>query len=137
MLWADWLESSFAEKNIGVPVDNKLTTSQQCILTGRKANIILGYVRRSIASSSRKVILSLCSALVRPHLEYCVKVWAPQYKKETDFLCSVSAQEKAFYCEGGQTLEQVAQAGCGVSILGYIQNPTGRGAEQTALADPA
>lgn len=27
-----------------------------------------------------------------------------------------------FYCEGGQTLEQVAQTGCAISILGAIQN---------------
>lgn len=29
-------------------------------------------------------------------------------------------------CKGGQTLEQVAQTGCGVSIHRNIQNPTGQ-----------
>lgn len=30
-----------------------------------------------------------------------------------------------FFCEGGQTLEQVAQQSCGVSICGDLQNPPG------------
>ena len=42
-----------------------------------------------------------------------------------------------FYCEGGQTLEEVAWRGCGVSILGDIQNPSGHGPGQPALAAPA
>ena len=32
------------------------------------------------------MILPLCSALVRPHLEYYVQVWSPQYRRYMDLL---------------------------------------------------
>lgn len=40
----------------------------------------------SISSMSREVILPSYSALLSPHLDCCVQVWAPQYNKDMDFL---------------------------------------------------
>ena len=67
-------------------VDERLNMSQQCVLTAQKANRILGCIKRSVTSRSREGILPLHSALVRPHLEYCVQFWGLQHKKDTELL---------------------------------------------------
>ena len=64
------IESSPSKKDLEVLVDEKLDTRQQCALPAQKTNCTLSCIKRSVASRVREVNLPLCSALVRPHLEY-------------------------------------------------------------------
>ncbi|GAB0186626.1 mitochondrial enolase superfamily member 1 [Grus japonensis] len=72
------VEGIFAEKN--------LRSFHQCTLVAKAANGILGCIRQSAATRSRKVIPPIYSAPVEPPPECWVQFWAPLYKRDMDIL---------------------------------------------------
>ena len=44
-------------------------------------------------------------------------------------------KEEILYCEGGETLEQVAQISCGCPLPGSVQGQVGRGIDQPDVVE--
>ena len=72
-------------------VDERLNMSWQCVVAAQKANRVLGCIN---SSRLREVILLLCSALMRHHLEYCIQFWGSQHKKNIELLEQVQRATK-------------------------------------------
>ena len=50
------------------------------------ANCVLGCIKKGVASREREVIVPLCSALVRSHMECCIQAWGPLYRNDVELL---------------------------------------------------
>ena len=75
------LEHVFEEKDLGVYVDSELSFDEHISMKVKKANQLVGLIRRSFSYLDEKTFVKLYTALVRPHLEYAQCVWSPYLKK--------------------------------------------------------
>jgi hypothetical protein len=57
--------------------------------TVNKANSIMGLVWRTMKYTDVRILQSLYTALVRPHLEYANQIWAPHLVKHIEAIQNV------------------------------------------------
>ena len=74
------------EVDLGVLVTSDFKVGEQCVAAERKAQKILGYVKRVFVHRNRETVMALYKTLVRPHLEYAVQFWSPTYRCDVDRL---------------------------------------------------
>lgn len=72
-------KSGMAGKNMEVLTENKLSRNQKCTCAAKNPTSWVALDRRLM-----EAVLSLHSALLRPHLHHCVQFWLPGYKTDID-----------------------------------------------------
>ena len=73
----DRLPHTAAEVDLGVSFNNKWNFDDQINKSIKKANSCIGWVSRSVICRNQEVMTNIYKSVIRPHLEYCVQLWAP------------------------------------------------------------
>ena len=63
-----------------------MKVSEQCGIVASKGKSNSKVIGRTITYKEKQLIVPLCKAIVRPHLEYCIQPWSPYRKKDIDKL---------------------------------------------------
>ena len=81
---------SIGDHNIEETVEERmlitetLSPSHHIAKIVRKANQIVGMIRRTYEDRSKNNLVPLYKSLVRPHLEYCVQAWRPYLQQDNN-----------------------------------------------------
>jgi len=80
------LDRGEEENGLEIIITKDLKVSQQCKQAYAKASRMLGLINRSIKHKDRDILHSLYKSLVRPHMEYCIPAWSPNYVKNKELI---------------------------------------------------
>ena len=80
------LEHVFEEKDLGVVIDCELKFEQHMSAKGKKANSIVGLIRRYLDNALFK---KLFTTFVRPQLGYAQAVWSPHLPEHINIIENV------------------------------------------------
>ena len=64
-------------KYLGVEVQSSLSWNRHIDQTVKKANSMLGFLRRNLRVNSEQTKATACCSMVRPLLDYCSTLWSP------------------------------------------------------------
>lgn len=80
------LETTNEEKDLGVYVTSDLKPHEQCVQSAKKAQSVLGMVKRHFKVVDKEDFKVIYNTYIRPHLEYCIQAWSPHLVKDIDCL---------------------------------------------------
>ena len=76
------IRSTNLEKDLGIIIDNKVTFSYHIDSKVKKANELLGIIKRTFSHMDKDMFAIIYKSLIRPHLEYCNPIWSACYSKD-------------------------------------------------------
>ena len=78
------LSNTTLEKDLGVNIDEGLKFHDHVNITVKKANSIVGIIKRNFRNLDDTIIIQLYKTLIRPILEYGNSVWYPRFIKDDE-----------------------------------------------------
>ena len=86
MLYKGELEHVLEEKDLGVIIDMELSFEEYIASKIKKANGMMGLIRRTFSYLDPETFKRLYTSFVRPHVEYAQPVWSPHLRKHIRML---------------------------------------------------
>ena len=85
-LYGNILRKTTCEKDLGILVNPDMKFKDQVSAASKKANKILGMIKRNFECMNQEMFQILYDTLVRSHLEYAVTVWSPYQQEQKIYL---------------------------------------------------
>jgi hypothetical protein len=76
------LDISTCEKDLGVHIDHKLKFHEHTAVATKKANQVLGGIKKAYKTREFRTISMLYKSMVRPQSEYGNLIWGPFFKED-------------------------------------------------------
>ena len=83
------IDHTFEEKDLGVVMDAELSFEEHIVQKVKKANSLVGIIRRSFSFLDPDTFVKIFTAFVRPHLEYGQTIWSPHLRKYINMIENV------------------------------------------------
>ena len=93
------------ERDLGILITDEIKWSKRCKSAAAKA--VFGIIKKTVNTLNKELFLILYSTYIRPHLEYCIQVWAPYFRKDIDVLEKIQRRAmKLVQCMKNSSYEQ-------------------------------
>ena len=103
------LEYDNTTKYLGVDLTTDLSWNTHISRITKKANCMLGFLKRNLQTSNKQLKSNAYYTLVRPHLEYCSSIWNPHTLENRNLIEAVQRRAARYVCNRYERTDSVTQ----------------------------